>query len=401
MSHYRSDFSLWNLDWLELRGKTNVNGQVISIPNNSYRSVKQISILDRGDILLLIPDKRVIQIIESGSNRITTAYEWNEDEDLIDMTVAENKIYVIDAACKRISLLEKEKQNTNRFKTSVFWSIQEYELSNNSHIVVSHGNNNKNKAYVFPTNHNKILSLDIDSVSSKCTMSIQDLKLKFDKKDSNLKQKIGSEINVCLDDVNWSLIITDTQNHRIFEVDCKTGVAEIICGTGHLEKSNNVVSKDGLSPHRIALSYPRAVAIYRPSELISSEYLSRTSRKILESDETRVRPRTLIISDSGNNRVLKLIELPKTHLLSASSKQRKVFTLLGEGKYPIEMFNSSKENLKSYKIDEPVGLIVSARGELLVWKKNIPILTLLRPVTAVADLKIYTGSLTNSLQDSD
>lgn len=85
MSRYRSDFSFWNLDWLELRGKPNIKGQVISIPNNSYRLVKQISILNRGDLLLFIPDKRIIQILEPNSKSITSAYEWNENENLIDM----------------------------------------------------------------------------------------------------------------------------------------------------------------------------------------------------------------------------------------------------------------------------------------------------------------------------
>ena len=248
----------------------------------------------------------------------------------------------------------------------------------------------------------RFLALETYDNSSEYNISTKKLKLKFAKKDSNSKQKIGSEISICCDDVNESLIITDTQNHRIVEADCKTGIAKVICGTGHLEKHKNVVvSKDGLAPHRVTLNSPRAVAIYRPSKLISSGYLSKASREILKSDATGVRPRTLIISDSGNHRILKLIELPKTYLLSASSMQRKVFTLLGGGNHPIEMFNFLKENLNNYKIDEPVGLTISARGELLIWKRNVPILTLLRPVTAVADLNIYTGSLNNSLQDSD
>ena len=404
MPNYRSDFSFWNLDWLNPRKNIQMMGmgQVVSIPNISKCFIKQVSILNRGELLLLIPDKRIIQMIEPGTKNIYTVYEWSENENLIDMAVIKDRIYVLDLAGKRIALIKKEVQNTNKFKISTFWSIQEHKLLKNSRVAVyCDEKNNANKVYITPVNDNEILLLDIDDDSSKYSISTQSLKFEIDKKQTNSKQKIGSEIHLCLDDVKESLIITDTQNNRILEADCKTGMAEVICGTEHLDKSKNVISKDGLAPFRVGLNSPKSTVIYRPSKLISLGYLCSTSKKIIESDKTGVKPRTLIIADSGNNRILKLIELPRTHYLAASSNQRKVFTLLGGGKYPIERFSSSiDDNFKGYKIDEPIGLAVSAIGELLVWKKNISILTLLRPATAFTDLKIYKGSLKNNLQDS-
>ncbi|MDJ0904353.1 MAG: hypothetical protein QNJ55_36785 [Xenococcus sp. MO_188.B8] len=486
MPRQRSDFNFWNLDWLELRGKPNTQGQILPIPYKNSYSIKQAAILHSGKIIILKPNEHIIQTIESNYKDVTTAYKWEKNENLIDvadfgydfyllaitkllsrkdcrehpifsikqlylsakrpffqgfypldkkqklggcisgmlpdcrilafyfhtliqqhhfidMAVVGNKVYVLDLLRKTISELEEEnKKDIARFKISASWSLQEYQLSEFSLIAVaSYKDERQNVAYVVSVNKGEIVSVVLDRYSEGVNTKTQSLQLNFAKKLSDTKRKIGSEIYLCTDDRNETLIVTDTKNHRILEVNCKTGVAEIICGTGRPEKPKDAESKEGVAASRAGLNTPCAVAIYRPAELISQGLLTKTSREILESDETGVRPRTILISDSGNNRILKLIELPKTHLLFASSGQRKVFTLLGGGEQPIEFVSPSKENLQDYRIKEPVGLTVSVRGELFIWKKSTPMFTLLRPVTAATDLQVFSKARKFNLEDSD
>ena len=86
-----------------------------------------------------------------------TAYEWDKSEDLIDVAVVKDQIYVLDLASREISLLEREKQDKSTFNKIAFWSLKEYEISSHSRIAVFYDeNSNFRKVYITLANGNEI-----------------------------------------------------------------------------------------------------------------------------------------------------------------------------------------------------------------------------------------------------
>lgn len=371
MPSERFDSNFWNLDYLEFRrGTPDRDGVVFNLLNSATRpSVKKAAILNNGKIIILKSEENVIQTIQAlpSSKEILTIYQWGEDANLIDMSVVNDQIYLLDFYQQKIIQIEKVGDNSEDFHQVYSWSLSDSKLSEYSQMAIIYSNDLlENIAYVTLSSGEHIMVVPLSKNSENEKLQNHKIALNFVSKVPRNQQSLGNEVYICADDRNKTLIISDTENHRILEVDYQTGDTKVICGTGRSGSPKPKESKQGVAPLRANLNTPKGLALYRPAQVISLGLLSEPSRNILKSDSTGVRPRTIWISDSGNNRIIKLIELPKTDLLPASSGLCKAFTFLGGGKEPIVKITigSKITDFRFYQIDQPIGLAVSEMGEL-------------------------------------
>jgi hypothetical protein len=212
-------------------------------------------------------------------------------------------------------------------------------------------------------------------------------------------RSLGPTLGLCFDRVNDSLLRADTAHHRILEASCKSGLVEWICGTGRAGSA-----KDGTATNKSAINAPEAVAIYRHRDVIGSGFLEKPSQQLLEMDKSGVLPRSILIADSGNYSVRKIVQLPiaANAVIDSMPQGDRLYTFLGDGKRPP---NSPvklplAEKLTESTVWSPIRLAVSGRGTLLVGYSDAPYVTLLKPMTATVEGLSDQISVYNSTQPS-
>jgi hypothetical protein len=379
---FRCDSNYWNLDALEFWSKPNAEGSIVLQPIiDDLGSIKRIAIVNNQHlgqsslILALRPEARLLQnIFTSPSNQPLTYHLWKRDEELIDMAVHAGKLFVLMKRGGTQSIVQFRVHRRGMIPENE-WAIDSHPITSLSRIKVT-SIEDTTVAYIGPIYDRHLLSIGLDEPPL-----IRILKVNV----SDVKESLGRNWDFCIDARRRTLIIADSENHRIVEVDRITGIAHVICGTGRAGTAS-----DGEVAVKAALNYPHAVAVYRPSEVIRQGLLSEQSMTFLTSDPEQAIPRTILIADTGNFRIIKLIELPfiASQTLSIPDDPF-VYTLIGARKEArgglTKLSKEHKSDLRRYMIPEPSDLAISESGELLVGCGSNQFLIFLRPTSAISD----------------
>jgi len=120
----RFDKFFWNLDWLDLRGKINAIGDVDFVPLKTHLGlVGSVAVLQSGMIVLQRPEACILQGIDpKSSEKVHTLYDWKYNNDLIDMTVINNDIYLIDGRRQTIRRIREGKSQNQEHEGGLFMS---------------------------------------------------------------------------------------------------------------------------------------------------------------------------------------------------------------------------------------------------------------------------------------
>jgi hypothetical protein len=394
----------WNLDALELNPAFRRDGsgkmllkKVVESPTTSWRvGLMFNSVLRRTLILVLRPPARVLQSIDSTDPTETSEdiLRWQHNRS-IDMCVEHRYLEVKtdkgllthrSYEASALYLLNRFEGEITRHSWSFngltlqdIWSVRPYNLTSTTRIaVVSRSGRRGSVAYVGPCKGGKFIKVDLSGDGR-----IEEFKMRMVGTRDRLS--LGSEVYLCGDNANDSLLISDTKHHLIYEVQCESGEAAIICGTGQRGDS-----PEGEPAKTAQISAPRALVLYRPGELIDRSHLSVDSLNLLEQDSNKARPRTIIFADSDNLKVKKIVDA------SAASEEKRTYTLLGsgvsKGAAP-EPPDARWEDFKTYPINRPFDLAVSNLGELLIACESTQFLILLRPAsTIIRETGHFAGS---------
>ncbi len=268
------------------------------------------------------------------------------------------------------------------------WMIDPHKLTPLSRIAIaSNPNEGTSVAYIAPCKNQAVMSIALDEQGAS-----QELILNF----TDPKLPLGEEVYLCIDNQKGTLLLSDTQNHRVIEVDRQSGNAEVICGSGVPGNA------DEGEPARLAkLASPRAIAIYRPSEMIDEAQITTQSQEVIKPKYGKATPRSIILADSGNRSIKRIVDASLLTTRSAfTPAESLIFTLLGSGEPTKDLGEPSGDSLydlSSHPIPEPYELAVSLLGDLLIGCRSTPSLMLLRPATSIARQKEHYKGLDGQL----
>lgn len=406
----RSGTNDWNLDGLELKKEFKTSGQLQlkragSIISSSWQvGFLHDHILRTTLIVLLRPGDGQLQCVDSTDQKFDVP-EWPVEQSpamFIEHRYLEEGFGLGEVDSRNymnsfLYLLSRDEGEVSRYSLSLnglsgdeIWPLGEYRLTSKTQIAVASPHDETDStAYIGPCEGGAFIRLDLAGES------IEEFPIRL----PGAEDKLGDEVYLCPDDANRSLLISDTENHRIIEVDCQTSQAEIICGTGE-----RGAAPEGEPAASARIDSPRGIAVYRPFDLIDEGFLTEKSKELVQSDVQKIRPRTVIFADSGNFKVRKIVDPGKDLADSLSVSERpSLYTLLGTG-YATDaltvLANDYWEDLRTYPITKPFALAVSNIGELLVACASTPYLILLRPATTIISERGYFAGFNERLQHS-
>lgn len=397
------DSDAWNLDGLELNPKFREPGigkvllkRVDAPASPSWRVGLFPNLLRRSLILILRPEDGVLQRIEAGDVTATELLTW-QHRDPLDMFVEHHyteqtfdggDVKSRSYSASFIYLLRRPTGELTRYKLFAdelvddgAWRVSPYSLTPGARVAVAPGPRGRDGvAYVGPCNGGTLIRLSLDDGRVE----------EFDAKlPGGGWLRLGDEVHLCVDGAKGSLLVADTASHLIYEVDYQTAEARVVCGAGEPGES-----PEGTPAVEARIDSPRALAIYRPFELIDEAHLHGDSAELLKEDYLKIRPRTIIFADSGNRKVKKIVDA------GARPDEQLTYTLLGSGgggAAPPDAPGGRAADLRAWPINVPFDLAVSNLGELLVACASAEFLILLRPATTVLRESAYLAGLGDTL----
>jgi len=390
----RSDLSYWNLDALELWARHKVDGILekknVSARINDVSRMAVIKLDAEGDnhILWLKPSARTIERLSLKSMEITRHHAWAAQELFIDLTmdqsvdavVKENWLYALVRSNQKY-YIRRYRVIANALLPYPEILIDSQDLLPGSRLKVGTSRRGTTRAYLSIPGKNQFASIDLASKKTE-SLTVQ------------MPENYGalsSEIDFCIDTWKDTLVVADSVHHCVVEIDCKSGKAQVICGTGSPGNAPEQTVAE-----KAQLNSPSSVAIYRPNEVVPDKHLTDPSRVFLTMDPDRIRPRTILVADSGNLRIKKIVELPfdVSYLLGVQDESF-IYTLIGSGsesgaKFP-RVTPQHKADLRSYPIPKPSKLLTTRSGELIVYFRAEQTFLVLKPASAL-EMKAREGA---------
>ncbi|HEV7745667.1 MAG TPA: hypothetical protein VGO56_11780 [Pyrinomonadaceae bacterium] len=379
----RNDLSFWNLDGLEFWEEPTARGTInVTTIQDDLSGLKRMVLFGKtgkaGTLVLLClrPKARLMQRVDikPGSTTVTPHHTWTPDTDIIDIAVEHDMLFaLIQRDVKHHVKMYRVSPDRLLSQRDWEWSIDPYQLTTSSRIQIATRDGSK-RAYIGPCRGEHFLSVDLKSGM------VSLLEIHF----PSGEREFGADLDFCVDAYKNSLVIADTNHHRIVEVNCVTGSLEVICGVG---RPGNAREEE--LARTALLHSPRSVAVYRPAALIRDHLLDAQSRSFLESDPEGTRPRTLLFADSGNSRVKKIVDLPFLACEVLSSPDGPfIYSMIGSGQEvhgkPHKVNKNHGQDLRLYPIPKPSDLLIGGDGDCLIYSRSSQTTILLRPSTALS-----------------
>lgn len=375
----RCDTNFWNLDALEFQDKPNAKGTIaLRTIKADLGFIKRIAVINgplldqNGVALFLRPENRVIQGFTISPHPEEKEFRTPREEAYVDMAVEAGNLYLLTERAGRrfITRFQPLKMNIRPKRE---WILEVPAFTSATRLQIS-VNQQSTVAYIGPCVDKQFLCVELGESPQAIARAIP----------ISLADSLGSELNFSVDSQTGTLVIADTQNHRVVEVDSVTGEASVICGTG---KPGN--ARECEVSNKAALNLPAAVAVYRPSEVINKGLLKSPSETFFTGDPKNTRPRTILIADSGNFRVKKMVELPSIASLNFNLPTEPfIYTLIGTGTEirgtHRKISYGDKSDLRKYPIPRPTDLSVTASGDLLIGCQTNQTFIFLRPSTSLS-----------------
>jgi hypothetical protein len=380
----RTDVSFWNLDALEFAEKPNAEGSIErktvteDIGDVAMAALKLQA--EGGNYILWLRSTGALQKLDLQKMEITALHVREDTQDkFIDLTMDQSLLYTLVKAGDKY-YIRKYKVITNALlprKTDPDpneWLIDSDQVTRESRLKVATAPDHTTKAYVSIPGKSQFLFIDLATEQT----SILNVGMPVN------AGTLGREIDFCIDARKETLVVADTLHHRIVEIDCKTGTAQVICGNGRPGNAPEETTARGAQ-----LNSPTSVAIYRPNEMIQVERdLSLMSLTLLRTDPARIKPRTILVADAGNFRIKKIVDLPfvagqQSHL----SDEPFIYTLIGSGsdqRGPSPKVKSKhKQDLRTYPMPRPSTLLTTRSGELIIYFQSQKGFLFLKPSTSM------------------
>jgi hypothetical protein len=366
-----TDINFWNFDCLIPRSKLRINGRVDFLNLNGNRIIKKIAQLSDRHIVIQSLNPQTIETIHPNKFTISSVLSWDDEEQISDMSVIGNSIYIID---KLKNIIVKFINNTEK----IHFYFDNIEFSSSDKFCVQNFNSILNPfCYV-------LLQKSREIVYAIMSESKINKKIVFRNAIFLDDYLLGKEIYFCIDNRNKSFLISDTDNHRVIEINIDTKKIMNTFGKGKPGQS-----LEGANATEALLNKPRGIDLYRHNDIINVNYISEPSLEFLRSSPNGIRPRTIVIADSGNNSVKRIIDFHVDHKKPQFSNRFEIFTLLGSGESPptqtVTQKDRQNENLNKIRIHKPIDISISSLGELVLFTENYRYIIALRPASALAD----------------
>lgn len=392
MEGIKYDRSSWNLDFLALKGPIREVGDVRHYAIGGDGVTLAVAFADPRSVLSLNSDSNSVSELNLDTGTSHSLFSF-EEPCASDMAVSGNRAYLLFPARQllRIVLLGPIRDLVGFKPTCFDVDVASLQIGNCTRVVVLKYRSADNATIVLaPLKEDTygVISYRI-TAGQLHLIELEERKLEC----ATSFYRFGASVGLAADLANRSVIVADTSRHQIVEVEIQTGKSRVLAGTGQAG-----LATEGTDPEEAKLNCPSVVALYRPKEVISAELLSRASCELLKRDATGVRPRTLLIGDSGNFSVKKLIELPKSPLETRLNGFRGIFTLLGPACAP-----SGEPCPQPPELGAPLDagpIAVSSTGAVIMAIRSSQNLLLLQPATAKTSLtiesvtRLYSGGET-------
>lgn len=386
----RFDINYWNLDGLKLYAEIKPDGAIITFPiSKIHGPTRRIAciyskFLKASLILLLRGEGRVLQSINSITGN-EFELKLGKNRTIVDITTVEPHLYLLDEQQQEIVRLEV---GPKEFHHSENWVVKLGEVSSSTRMAIVGSQSEGFIAYICSGGESRILAVALDK-----KRDTREVKIKI----SSGQQTLGAEIHLCADPKKNTLLVSDTMNHRILEVDCTTGQAEVLSGTNTPGQAG-----ERQIANEAKLHSPRGIGIYRHGELIRNIGFDTTSEIII-----KLNPRTILVADSNNFCVKKIINFPllATEMFYWPSSPL-LYTLIGtgrelqsKGKYP-DLDKFQREDLRKYCIPKPIDIVITKLGEVVICFEGFNPLVLLRPATVSGEIVSYSINRTYGVDRS-
>ena len=388
----RHDVHYWNLDWLAPRDDLKAQGAISSIPLLvAGRHVSRPAATRDSRIFYVIPQQRVVRCHDLNSRKSTTVYRWSDSERVVSVAAAEEHVYLLDAAGPSVALVRRSSEGE--------WSIaRRWPLASvppageQSRLVVAADESlGVDVAFIGPSVRGTLLKVAL----VEGTPCAEEVVIRIATGTGLRHAPLGNDWSFCVDDRKRTVLVADAANHRVLEADSTTGEAAVLCGSGQPG-----MAQAGEEAASARLNAPLDVALYRPGD-VDLDNLANQSQEVLRLSDG-VLPRTVVIADSGNYRLVKVVEFPPKQILAPAippgqadpftgiAGRRRVYGLIGSTEVPERRTTVPPpmvRDLRAYPLYKPVQLAVSRWGEIVVVMDEAQYLLHLRSATAAAGVE--------------
>jgi len=382
-----SSLHFWNLDRIQLKKSVTGKGKVErwTLDENSG-PIATLAFDDKERLWVIRPNIRAIQVVEMEDSQPRTVVTWSTEENIVDIvySMIDGIIYILDACQNRILELGAESFAANPIECSELkqWALSPYSLDSQSRLAMrTETLDGTPIAYVTLPEKAGIIQFPLITNGTPSP-------LKFDwHSDIPGSRKLGAPAGVCVDELADALLVADTQEHRVIELDLGDAIGEsrvgtkLLCGTAKAgygtRKSGIDDFADGGPPNREPVNTPWDVQIYRYADYIDQKLLTRRGIEQIRSDDTGLRPRCILVADMDNHRIRKIVQ---------SKRNETLLTLIGNGSESDLPHNSvvavPTSNLLTVSVRTPCRMTISPLGKLAFGSRQSHIITILHPATA-------------------
>jgi hypothetical protein len=373
----------WNLDFLQLRGKLFNPGSInkVRIPVDGH-AIGAMQFTPDGKLLLLErASGRLHQIDFDTEQGKANAWEvpWNRPPEVVcDLSTSRRALYFLVPKRREVWVCHWSDaaltRTGNQIRFEKLMEMPDDTVTEETRITIL-SDLLEDTVCLAPTASGKAL------VFKSKAPRIQDMHLlDISKREDRKKVHVSA---MCSDWRANSIVIADSNNHKLLELKLGSGRLDVLCGT-----SKPGYDSEPVPAAHAAIRAPSAVAVARPYDMIPEDLLSRPSNIILSEDHSRILPRTILFSQPQDKAVRRLVQLPDTVRLQSFKGKSTIYPLLGD--HLLSDDHEPAEGLFGVSYD-CLFLSLSLAGELALLTAD----AVLRfcPATAVNTVTLEQGAL--------
>jgi hypothetical protein len=362
------DVDFWNLDYLERRPELARTGYVRRVqPYPPLAAADKVGLLNSEEVILLRQEERRIELIEPRRSTHHEIFRFSAAERPSGLAVVGRDLFLVEAAQRSVVKLtvgQHRVDSETRFPLSGF----DGNLSTCGLAVLPAAGEEPATAYLGPF-RGELVAAPLCERAAYRSLPLE----------LGVSTLEDSGFHLCADSRNRSLLLTELVSGNILEVSADNGSILLFLTS---DNPRFAVTHKG-RPR------PLATAVYPTCQCVPAIAVTQASRRVLESDPKRVRPRTILIADAGHACLWKLVQMPGSGLLLNLNSKTELLPFVGSASSPDTPNEAhiALEDLRRYRLGTPLQLTVSESGALvvLVLLEGQPSLLMLTPATTASE----------------
>lgn len=308
----------WNLCFTELRGKLSEEGRVIRKDLRLTEISSLCAVDDEPNIIVLDAKLKLLATVDlTNMEELKPEAKWIwEDSAPTQVANLRSLIFCLIPEKNLIDVLQLERENeVSKCIQRGQIKIPEGAVDGTSRMTALQTNDSE--FLIVGTTAGGLLRINL--LTGDCDqLNIQN------SKEEGSSISLGKTFCLSVDAQAGTIIVGDSLNSRILEVNPATGGTTLLVGGTEPGRS---YEQDLAETAKIGV--PTAVGIVSPRHHVSRSLLSRKSQDLCDRNKGQNRPRAIVFFDTAQEALRRVVELPDDNELLHYRGHRGVYTLAG------------------------------------------------------------------------